>query len=210
MVRKSGHAGLVKKKVIVKKDGKTFERYQWVKAGEDEPKEKPSKKEIKGKGSFKIDSKINFLGKDLTIEKVSESEKTVKLSDGKVYTFGAIDKGNKIKKVEKKVKKSSIKDLKINKKIKKIEQISQFGEDGFVFKSQFNNEKISINKLELSKAVNVGIQSGESGYAFTPKSYDKENRKFEGDVVNDLDEWIRDREKNLRDELKSFYGELGF
>ena len=66
-------------------------------------------------------------------------------------------------------------------------------------------EKISINKLELSKAINVSVQSG---YAFTQKSYDKENRKFEDDVVNDLDEWIRDREKNLKDELKSFYGEL--
>lgn len=69
----------------------------------------------------------------------------------------------------------------------------------------FFSEKISINKLELSKAINVSIQSG---YAFTPKSYDKENRKFEDNVVNDLDEWIRDREKNLKDELKSFYGEL--
>lgn len=69
-------------------------------------------------------------------------------------------------------------------------------------------EKISINKLELSKAVNVNSSSGETGYALIPRSYDKENRKFEDDVVNDLDEWIRNREKNLKDELKSFYGEL--
>ena len=69
-------------------------------------------------------------------------------------------------------------------------------------------KKISISKFELSKAVTANAQSGEAGYALIARSYDKENRKFEDKVVNDLDEWIRDREKNLKNELKSFYGEL--
>jgi len=37
--------GLVKKKVTVRRDGKTFEQERWVKAGEDEPTEKPGKGE---------------------------------------------------------------------------------------------------------------------------------------------------------------------
>jgi hypothetical protein len=69
-------------------------------------------------------------------------------------------------------------------------------------------EKISINKSELSKAITVNAQVGEAGYIFIPKSYDKENRKFEDSVVSDLDEWTRDRKKNLKHELKDFYGEL--
>ena len=106
------HKGLVLRDVKVTRGGKTFTQKRWVKAGNDEPEEKkPSKKEVKGKESFKIGSKLSLMGKDLTIEKVSESEKTVKLSDGKVYTFDAIDKGSKIKKPE-----PSVKDLKIRKK----------------------------------------------------------------------------------------------
>jgi hypothetical protein len=41
----SGRTGLVKKKVTVHRDGKTFEQERWVKAGEDEPVEKPKKGE---------------------------------------------------------------------------------------------------------------------------------------------------------------------
>ena len=76
---------------------------------------------------------------------------------------------------------------------------------------EFNiSSKISINKFELLKAVNIGVQSGEVGYALIPRSYDKENRKFENDVVDDMSDWIKDREKNLKDELKSFYSELNY
>ena len=66
------------------------------------------------------------MGKDLTIEKVSESEKTVKLSDGKIYTFEAIDKGSKKKEIKKpEDKKSSIKDIKsVKPKSKKLKRIS--------------------------------------------------------------------------------------
>ena len=68
--------------------------------------------------------------------------------------------------------------------------------------------KVSINKSELSKAVNVSAQSGESGYALIPRSYDKVNREFEDGVVDEMNNWIKDREKNLRSELKDFYGDL--
>ena len=71
-----------------------------------------------------------------------------------------------------------------------------------------NDEKVLINKSELSKAVNVSAQSGESGYALIPRSYDKENREFEDGVVDEMNEWIKDREKNLRSELKDFYEDL--
>ena len=71
-------------------------------------------------------------------------------------------------------------------------------------------EKISINKLELSKAVNISTQSGEAGYAFVPRSYDKENRKDEDKLVDDMNKWIRDREKNLKGELKQFYEDLNY
>jgi len=45
-----GRPGLVKKKVTVHRGGKTFEQYRWVKAGDDEPKEKPKKGEEKPTG----------------------------------------------------------------------------------------------------------------------------------------------------------------
>lgn len=93
------HKGLVLKEVEVKRGGKTFTQRRWVKAGEDNEIEKPSKKEeVKGKKLFKVGSKLSFMDKNLTVEKVSESEKTVKLSDGKIYTFDAINKGSKVKK----------------------------------------------------------------------------------------------------------------
>lgn len=81
--------------------------------------------------------------------------------------------------------------------------------DRSLYKSN-NNLKVKIDKFELSKAVNVGSQSGEAGYALIPRSYDKENRKFEDGVVSNLDDWIRDREKNLKIELKRFYEDLDY
>ena len=65
--------------------------------------------------------------------------------------------------------------------------------------------KVSINKSELSKAVNVSAQSGESGYALIPRSYDKVNREFEDETVNSMKLWLKDAQKNLEDEIKKFY-----
>jgi hypothetical protein len=80
-----------------------------------------------------------------------------------------------------------------------------------MFPDEFNiASKISINKSELSKAITINAQAGEVGYIFIPKSYDKENRKFEDSVVSDLDEWTRNREKNLKHELKDFYEDLNY
>ena len=45
--KKSGKQGLVKKKVTVRRGGKTFEQERWVKAGEDVSEEKPKKGEEK-------------------------------------------------------------------------------------------------------------------------------------------------------------------
>ena len=90
MVERS-KTGLVKKKITVKKNGKTYERYQWVKAGEDEPAERKDKKvELTKKGSYAIGEFIDFMGNNLHIVKFSESQKTIKLSDGNVYTFAAV------------------------------------------------------------------------------------------------------------------------
>ena len=91
------HQGLVLRDVKVTRGGKTFTQKRWVKAGEDEPAPKKGKKieDDKSKESYKIGEQFNFLGKDLTIEKVSESQKTVKLSNRKVYTFEAIEFGKR-------------------------------------------------------------------------------------------------------------------
>lgn len=72
----------------------------------------------------------------------------------------------------------------------------------------FFDEKILINKSELSKAMNAAFHSGDPSFVFVPRSYDKEDRKYEDDVVSDMNKWIRDRELNLRDELKQFYADL--
>ena len=45
----SGRPGLVKKKITVKRGSNTFQQERWVKAGEDEPVEKPGKTEDKPK-----------------------------------------------------------------------------------------------------------------------------------------------------------------
>ena len=176
--------GLVKKKITVTRNGKTYERNQWVKETKDDKSEKkpvpkklePKKsKEIpKDKGSFNIGDSINFMGKNLKIEKISESEKTIKLSNGKIYTFAAIKKGSQ--------------------KIKKSETID----------SIFRNRKLEINKSELSKAINVNTESGESGYTFTPQVYDK---KIEDKVVTESSIWIKKIQKDLEKELKVMYGD---
>ena len=114
MTEKS-HKGLVQREITVRRGGKTFKQMRWVKPGEDEPAPKKGKKiDSKEKGSFNIGEAISFMGNNLRIMKVSESEKTVKLSDGKVYTFEAINKGKKPE--DKPKKEPSIKDLKVSEK----------------------------------------------------------------------------------------------
>ena len=136
------HKGLVLKEIEVKRGGKVFKQKRWIKADKDEPKEKPSKKEApKGKESFKVGSKLSLMGKDLTIEKVSESEKTIKLSDGKVYTFDAIDKGSKIKKdKESKIK---IKPKKID--TKNLSKQMELYKSGIKFHPEGNDMITAIN-----------------------------------------------------------------
>jgi hypothetical protein len=90
--------GLVLRNVEVKRGGKTFTQKRWVKVREDElgGKKTPKKEDIEDKETYKIGEKLNFLGdKYIEIKKVSESEKTVKLSNGFVYTFEAIEAGKR-------------------------------------------------------------------------------------------------------------------
>lgn len=69
----------------------------------------------------------------------------------------------------------------------------------------FFGEKIKINKSELSKAVNLGAESGEAGFTFAPPSYDKKNKKYEDKVVTDITSWVKESQKTLEAELKRFY-----
>jgi hypothetical protein len=69
---------------------------------------------------------------------------------------------------------------------------------------KFLNKKISINKLELSKVMNVSIKSGKPGYTFIPQPY-KEDREFEDEVVNDINEWIKNAQQSLESEIKELY-----
>ena len=59
--KSTGRPGLVKKKVTVKRGGKTFQQYRWVKSGVEEPTEKPSiekpKKELAIMGLNKPEDK---------------------------------------------------------------------------------------------------------------------------------------------------------
>ena len=83
----SGRPGLVKKKVTVHRGGKTFEQERWVKAGEDEPVEKPKKGEeptgeVPGKSPGELPSKpkgliIQGLNKpDESTDEMGTSEKS--------------------------------------------------------------------------------------------------------------------------------------
>ena len=83
-----------------------------------------------------------------------------------------------------------------SKKMNREEVINNFN-NGYYFTSEKEIEKVSINKSELIKSNHAD---------FPPSlSYDKENRKFEDKVVNDMSDWIKSCEKNLKDELKQFY-----
>lgn len=219
MIEKS-HKNLVQREITVKRGEKSFKQMRWVKSENDKLE---SKKESKSKGSFNIGDSIVFKNKNLKIEKVSESQKTAKLSNGKIYTFDAINKIKSIKtSISKSKKETKVKDLKPTAKkeikVKKLKLIPKksdkkinksiinpkFNEDGFVFKSKFN-KKISINKSELSKAVSVSAQSGDSGYAFVPINYDKKDKKFEDSVVADTSNQMKEMQKKLEVELKQLY-----
>lgn len=80
----------------------------------------------------------------------------------------------------------------------------------FMSPDEFNiSSKISINKYELSKVINVGVQSGEAGYALIPRSYDKKKRQKDEDAtVIDMQKWLEDQQDHLEDELKKLYSEL--
>lgn len=67
-------------------------------------------------------------------------------------------------------------------------------------------KKVSISKSELSKAVNVGAESGEPGFVFIPQVYD--NKKLEDETAKDMESWLKDIQKDLEKELDKFYGEL--
>lgn len=62
--------------------------------------------------------------------------------------------------------------------------------------------KISMSKSEFNKAVNVGAESGESGYAFAPAVYDK---KIEDKTVDAMNAWVKESQKTLESEIKRFY-----
>jgi hypothetical protein len=170
--------GLILKEVEVKRGGKTFKRKQWVRASEDEPEPKKGKKEIpKSKGLFNIGDKISFMGNNLVIMKVSESEKTIKLSDGKVYTFGAIEKFSKPKEEVKKEipkKETKIKDLKPikEKEVKPKVIISKEEPKAGDFLS-FENEdaKKKIQKYIKTKEFKKDKETQKSIHAYTLTHY---------------------------------------
>lgn len=84
------------------------------------------------------------------------------------------------------------------KKMNREEVINNFN-NGYYFTSEKETEKISINKSELSKAIN-----SQPKYLI-PKSYDKQNRKFEEETVNMMNDWMKDAQRSLEDELEGLY-----
>ena len=166
------HKGLVLRDVTVKRGGKSFTQKRWVKAGEDEPKPKKGKKEPepKPKGSYNVDEAIKFMGKNLKIEKVSESEKTVKLSDGKVYTFDAIEKGKQG--ISEKPKEKTIKEAKIN--VSDLTKRMNLYESGIKFHP---NGKNMINSI--SDYTDVDYMSINSYLRYEKSGDEKINKNIE-------------------------------
>ena len=119
------------------------------------------------------------------------------------FTF--INKEKKIKFGKPEPKKEiQIKDLKPIKKESKKEinksiNTSKFNEDGFVFKSEFNN-KISINKFKLRKA----IKFDERKILLSSISYDSKV-KDEDKTVKEMQTWLDDQRKEIEKELKLVY-----
>lgn len=71
----TGRKGLVKKKVTVKRGGKTFQQERWVKAGEDEVVDKPKKGEdeaVKKPGETEVEEKPEKKSDDKTEPKNKE------------------------------------------------------------------------------------------------------------------------------------------
>lgn len=89
-----------------------------------------------------------------------------------------------------------------SKKMDRDEVINTYN-NGYYFTSEKKIEKISISKSELSKAVNVGAESGEPGFAFIPQVYD--NKKLEDETAKDMESWLKDIQKDLEKELDKFY-----
>lgn len=176
------HKGLVQREIEVTRKGKKFKQLRWVKAGKDEPKEKPSKKdEPKSKGLFNVGDEINFLGKDLKIEKVSEKEQTIKIN-GKVYTFDAIKKGSSIKESKNNKfdpniiidgelpnYKSLPKEIKIlDSEIKKMNSIvkrSKKLEKEIAAPISFKNNQMVIGKGNIGNESSCNVDAGTDSYA---------------------------------------------
>ena len=155
--------GLTLKEVEVKRGGKTFKRKQWVKSGEGEPV--PKKGKFESKATFSIGDSIKFMGKDLKIENISESQKTIKLSNGNVYTEGAIKKFGK--KIDEKPKE------KIPEKPKpksKVEEKPEKKVNGFL---SFEDEeaKNKIQKYIKTKDFKKDKKTQEAIHAYTLTHY---------------------------------------
>ena len=63
---------------------------------------------------------------------------------------------------------------------------------------------------KMEKAVNVGAGSGSPGFAFTPRVHDgqkqkKADEKLENETVEDLDEWKKDQQVSILENLKVIY-----
>ena len=74
--------------------------------------------------------------------------------------------------------------------------------EDFIFLDEIN--KISINKSELIKSVNVESESGEPGYLLSPISYDSKV-KDEDKTVKDMQKWLEEQQKKIEKELKRVY-----
>ena len=70
--------------------------------------------------------------------------------------------------------------------------------------SKNNTKKISINKSEIIKAVNIDAESGEPRYFLSPISYDSKV-KDEDKTVKDMQKWLEEQQKKIEKELKSVY-----
>lgn len=77
----------------------------------------------------------------------------------------------------------------------------------FIILPSNKKEKVSISKSELSKAVSVGAESGESGYAFIPTVWDAKKKKKEKDkTVKEMTDLLEEQKKKLEAELTKLYG----
>lgn len=113
--------GLVKRKVKVKRGGKVFEQYRWVKSGTEEPAEEkpavegptvdPTKKPPAIMGlnkpaesekpdivsGLKVGMTVDVMGQGGKVTDINSEHGTVSLDSGHTFAFGAINKFGKVK-----------------------------------------------------------------------------------------------------------------